>query len=276
VSVREWALVAFTLLMQTSVGVLLVVSALHLFSVRGPVQTPARAFELPLLVAAAAAALALVASLAHLGQPLQAWLAVANVRSSWLSREIAFSLLFTAAVALVAAAFRTGLSPAVRGTACLLALALGLAALYAMSRLYMVPAQPAWNRIATPLGFLATTVVLGTLAVVVLESAVPFVRVLVLVAVTLVALQLLLLPAELATVAREPAAAISAASAGHAAVWLAGARAGLALVAAALLVNVFRALPGPLPASSAIAALVLVFASEILGRMLFYASGVRI
>jgi anaerobic dimethyl sulfoxide reductase subunit C (anchor subunit) len=300
VTVREWALVAFTLLMQTSVGVLLVVTALHPFVTRGTAHAPVRAFELPLLVAGAGAALALVVSLAHLGQPLHAWLAVANVRTSWLSREIVLALLFTGAVVSVAALFRMeSSSAAARLTVSVLAIALGVAAVYVMSRLYMVPAQPAWNRVATPLAFFATTLVLGTLVVLLTmsspglaalnavegkaatsglvdESAALFVRVLVLVALGLLAVQLLLLPAQLATLSGEPAAAISAASSAHLAAWLAATRAILAIAAGVVLATMLRAIPGPLPVSSASTALVLACISEICGRVLFYASSVRL
>lgn len=272
-NIREWALVAFTLLMQASVGVLLIVSASHAFVSRGPVQPPARAFELPLLVATGAGVLALLASLAHLGQPLQAWLAVGNLRTSWLSREIMLALLFTADVAVVAALFRLGMaSPAVRYTACAVAVALGVAAVYAMSRLYMLPAQPAWDRITTPVGFFATTLLLGALVVIVTRQT--SVRPIVLLAVALAVVQVLLVPAQVGALAHEPAAAISAASVGSLATWLAVARAALALAAAVLLASMLRAVPAaPL---TPVTALVLVFLSEILGRVFFYASRVRI
>ncbi len=277
-TIREWALVVFTLLMQTSVGVLLIVTALHPFVSRSTVQAPARTFELSLLVAAVAAATGLAASLAHLGQPLHAWLAVTNVRTSWLSREVMLTVLFTLAAAIVATLFRAGSgSAALRSAACLIAVLLGVAVVYAMSRLYMVPAQPAWNRFATPVAFFATTLVLGTVVVLVTyDGFIPFLRALVLVAIGLVLLQMLLLSAQIAAQAGEPAAAISAASSGHMAAWLGVARAALALGAAALLGATLRASPGPLPVGSAIAALVLICISEVLGRVLFYASSVRI
>jgi anaerobic dimethyl sulfoxide reductase subunit C (anchor subunit) len=287
---REWALVAFTLLMQTSVGVLLIVAVLHPFVSRGSVHGSARPLDLPLLAATGAAVLGLVASLAHLGQPTQAWLALTNLRASWLSREILLAVLFTASAILVAALVRTGTgSPAVRGAACVAAAVLGVAAVYAMSRLYMVPAQPAWNRVVTPVSFFATTIVLGAVVVVAISAGETTyaagatrtsplqARWLIATAIALLVVQLLLVPAQIAALGREPAAAISAASVGHTALWLAVGKALAALVAGILLVNALRGAPGLLsPATSVIATLVLVVVSEALGRVLFYASSVHL
>jgi anaerobic dimethyl sulfoxide reductase subunit C (anchor subunit) len=288
---REWALVAFTLLMQTSVGVLLVVVALQPFVSRGPMHGSARPFDLPLLIAGTAAVLALLASLSHLGHPLQAWLALTNVRTSWLSREVVLAVLFACAGAVFTALFRSESGfPVVRGVVCVLAVVLGVAAVFAMSRLYMVPAQPGWNRIATPVGFFATTLLLGIVVV----MTIPVVgaanasrlqgplgrdltRWLILIAIALLAMQVLLIPAHLAALVREPAAAISAGSVGHAATWLAAARALAAVAAVVLLVGMLRGMPGALsPAAAGIATLVLVFVSELLGRVLFYASSVHL
>jgi anaerobic dimethyl sulfoxide reductase subunit C (anchor subunit) len=291
---REWALVAFTLLMQTSVGVLLVVVALQPFVSRGPMHGSARPFDLPLLIAGAAAVLGLLASLSHLGHPLQAWLALTNVRTSWLSREVVLAVLFAIAGGLFTALFRSESgSPVVRGVVCVLAVVLGVAAVFAMSRLYMVSAQPAWNRVATPIGFFATTLLLGTIVVVMIPAAMAVgathasplqetvgrsrARWLLLITIALLAMQVLLIPAHLAALVREPAAAISAGSVGHAATWLVAGRALAAVAAVVLLVGMLRGMPGALsPAAAGIATLVLVFVSELLGRVLFYAASVHL
>jgi DMSO reductase anchor subunit len=90
-------------------------------------------------------------------------------------------------------------------------------------------------------------------------------------------MQVLLIPAHLAALVREPAAAISAGSVGHAATWLAAARALAAVAAVVLLVGMLRGMPGALsPAAAGVATLVLVFVSELLGRLLFYASSVHL
>jgi anaerobic dimethyl sulfoxide reductase subunit C (anchor subunit) len=283
-NVREGALVAFTLLMQTSVGVLLVVAALQALVPRALVHGSARPFDAPLLVATAAGLLALLASLFHLGHPFQAWLALANVRTSWLSREVVLAASFVACTGLYTLLARTGTaSPTLRAACCLLAAALGVVAISAMSRLYMVPAQPAWNRALTPATFAAATLLLGIVIVMLVTD--PGVksgvyasragRMLPWLAIALLVVQVLLLPLHLSAVAAEPAAAISAGAAGTATAWLAAARAVAAIASIVLLAVWGRLIPG-VPAAPGLALLLLVVVSEACGRLLFYAASVHL
>jgi anaerobic dimethyl sulfoxide reductase subunit C (anchor subunit) len=283
---RESALVAFTLLMQTSVGIVLVLGVLPLVQaphLKGGGSTWALngRLDTPMGVAAAAAALGLLASLLHLGQPILAWLALANVRGSWLSREIALAILFAAA--LTAAAFAHAgdrCAPLLRSASTALAIVAGLALVFAMARVYMIAGQPAWDRLATPISFLASTILLGLVVIVVFAAPrlePHAARLLGVAAIALLAFQVLLVPALLAGVAAEPAAAISPASVGHAAMWLATARVVAAIAAAVLLVILLRAgHGGHLAMGTRYALITLVFVSEILGRMLFYAASVRL
>jgi Fe-S-cluster-containing dehydrogenase component/DMSO reductase anchor subunit len=99
--------------------------------------------------------LALTGSLLHLGRPTQAWKAIRNVRSSWLSREI---LAFTAAVpcsALLAA----------RPTAVVAfgAAVANIAAIVVNARVYRVAPRPAWDTPLTTVRFLASAARLGPL-----------------------------------------------------------------------------------------------------------------
>lgn len=285
-NLRECALVAFTLLMQASVGIVLVLAALPLVQAShlkagSPAWPPAGRLDTPLVVAAAAAVLGLLASLLHLGQPIQAWLALANVRGSWLSREILLAIVFVAglaAFALTQAGDRG--APVLRALATAIAVGAGLALVFAMARLYMVAGQPAWDRLTTPIIFFASTLLLG-LVVVVTVSPTPLgpgaVRWAGAAVLTLLALQVLLVPACLAGVPAEPAAATSAASVGNAALWLAASRVVAAVAGAVLLVALLRAGPA-LHAATGVryGVLALVVFSEIFGRVLFYATSVRL
>jgi anaerobic dimethyl sulfoxide reductase subunit C (anchor subunit) len=279
-NLREWALVAFTLLMQTSVGAVLVVAALQVLLARGTAHAEGRLLDLPLLAAGIAGVLGLAASLLHLGHPLQAWLAVANVRTSWLSREVALAVLFVAAGGVFAAARAGDAGLAARLAASIVAAALGVVLLVSMWRLYMVPSQPAWDRITTPAGFLATTLLLGVVLPVVLcgpTLGVRTWRLLGLVAITLLTFQILLVPALLAGIVHEPAAAVSSLSTGGTAGWLAAGRIVAAVAAGVLLVAMLRAPAiGASTGRVAMLALALVLISETLGRILFYASAVRL
>lgn len=284
-TLRELALVSFTLLMQASVGIVLVLAALPLVQGSHPrtgsLWPVIGRLDTPLVVAAAAAALGLLASLLHLGQPILAWFALANVRGSWLSREIALAIVFVAALAVLALSHAGDRSlPSLRMAASVLAAVAGLALVFSMARLYMIGGQPAWDRFTTPATFFASTLLLGLVAVVALGALPPSpraVRVLASTAVALLAVQVLLVPALLASVPSEPAAALGPASVGHAATWLAAARIGAAIAGAGLLVIWLRGGSAvPVPMHTRVVMLTLVVVSEIVGRVLFYASSVRL
>jgi anaerobic dimethyl sulfoxide reductase subunit C (anchor subunit) len=165
--VREWALIAFTILLQLSVGAFVVLGAIHFFAMRQAGEEQAdRLSDRALLAIGPVLVLGLVASLFHLGNPLNAYRAVANLGSSWLSREILASVLFTGVGGLFAIMqWRKFSTFAVRSVIALIAAVIGLFAIYSMGQVYLLPLQPAWNTVATPVQFFATTLLLGILAV---------------------------------------------------------------------------------------------------------------
>jgi len=115
----EWTLVAFTTLLAAVTGRV---------AAGGPWGHPWA------LLGALAAAMAL--SALHLGRPGRAWRAVLNLRTSWLSREIALAAAF---VVLCAAVF-AGLLPAWSAAAA------GFATLFAVDRVYQVAVKvPPYN-----------------------------------------------------------------------------------------------------------------------------------
>lgn len=163
----ERPLVAFTLLAQLAVGAFLTLGALDAWA-GGLVGDPA-AHALTNGVSLAigpAMALALLASLLHLGAPGAAWRAVRNVRTSWLSREVLLAVAFTAGGGLFAVLRWTGAgSPSLRTRVALVAGACGIALVYAMARVYRLRTVPAWDSALTTMSFFATTVLLGSLGV---------------------------------------------------------------------------------------------------------------
>ena len=161
---KEWPLVAFTILGQAAVGVFW---TFHLpFVVRG--RLPAYSWRLcwlailgvVLLLMAAATGL----SFFHLRHPLRARRALGNLRTSWLSREILFELVFMGLVAVLT--WQGGLHNPERWLQWMLLAAAGSAGglfLYSMARLYMLPALPAWSGAYTPLAFLLTALTAGAI-----------------------------------------------------------------------------------------------------------------
>ena len=164
---REASLVAFTLLSQAAAGTCGVLLALALRAGRAGTSAALEAVALPLLAAALLAALlGLCASFLHLGSPRNAWRALRNVRTSWLSREVLLASLFTAALAAaVLMRLRAGTPGFAAGFAEGFAGVLGVGLVMTMAGAYRLRTVPAWDRVATPLAFFGSSLVLGSLAV---------------------------------------------------------------------------------------------------------------
>ena len=92
---RDWALITFTILTQMSVGSFLVLGIVHYYANRKAGMKEAdRLSDYALLAIVVVFGLALVASLLHLGNPLNAPRAVTHLATSWLSREILSGVIF--------------------------------------------------------------------------------------------------------------------------------------------------------------------------------------
>jgi anaerobic dimethyl sulfoxide reductase subunit C (anchor subunit) len=165
-NVRDWALISFTILAQMSVGSFIVLGFVYFFAARKAGNEEAdRLSDRALLAIGPVMVLGLVASLFHLGTPLIAFRAVTNLGSSWLSREIFFGVLFT----IVGGAFalmqwRKISTSTMRNVIAWIAAILGLALVFSMSNVYLLPTQPAWSTLVTPITFFTTTLLLGSLA----------------------------------------------------------------------------------------------------------------
>lgn len=160
---EEWPLIAFTLLVQGSVGLTIAIS-LFLTAARGSLsEKERRCYVLPpLLAAVVAAACGLVASTLHLGYPLNAFHALRHVESSWLSREIVFASLYLAAVGFAAllALFLRKVSLPLLLAACVL----GLVDVYCMAAIYVHSSVATWMHVNTWVMFYGATLSVGATA----------------------------------------------------------------------------------------------------------------
>lgn len=150
----HWPLIVMTVLTQLSVGAL---GALWLASL----ALGARAVRFPALLALGVGIIALGASTLHLGRPIHAYRALKMWRRSWLSREVLLFTLFAG----IACAYALSLWQQWSGAALLgacTALA-GASGIYASSKLYRVPARPAWNSRNTTVEFFFSSLLLGPL-----------------------------------------------------------------------------------------------------------------
>ncbi len=151
---RDLPLVFFTLFTQTAVGMVLMAAVRSRVAAEGPGPRVRAEWSVVLGLLA----VGVVAAFFHLGQPLGAFRLVANVGTSWLSREIVlFAVFGGVAVAAAATAYRDSL----RGPLVQVAAAVGLLALVATGMAYAAPGMPAIHN-GLPLVFFGlTAVILG-------------------------------------------------------------------------------------------------------------------
>ncbi|MGB9437822.1 MAG: DmsC/YnfH family molybdoenzyme membrane anchor subunit [Desulfobacterales bacterium] len=153
---HNWSLVCFTLFTQSAIGLVWVSVAGRWFG--GGTQADFSIW--PMSIALTLTGLGLYAALAHLAKPRLAPNALRNLTASWLSREVLLVQAFAGAVALL---IFISLLEALPGlviletTACLL----GGAALFAMTRVYLLKTVPVWNSPATLLEFAGSAMLLG-------------------------------------------------------------------------------------------------------------------
>lgn len=163
---NEWALIIFTILGQMSVGAFLILGIVRLYATHKAGAAEAdRLSDRALIAIILTMGLGLLASIFHLGNPINAPRAITNLATSWLSREIFFGVGFglLGAVYAIMQWFKLGTAQ-VRNVIAWLAGLVGIVLVFCMARAYMLPTQPAWNSLATPISFYATSLLLGSLA----------------------------------------------------------------------------------------------------------------
>ncbi len=305
---NEWALVIFTIVMQMAVGSFVILGGVHFFATRRNGADEAdKLSDRALLAIGPVVVFGLIVTLFHLGNPINAPRAISNLSSSWLSREILFSLLFCIGGAIFAfLQWRKLTTPAVRNVLALIVAVIGLALVFSMSMIYRLFSVPAWNMLATQATFFISAFLLGSLAMgaafvvnfwyirrknmdpksVQYTMLATSLRWIALLAFVLLGLQFLVIPLYLAALGTQTGQLTVAATTS---VTFLAQRQGLILALRLLLLFVGAGLlsvflyamasrESKLRVISylAYAAFALVLISEILGRYLFYASMVRI
>ena len=169
----ERSLVTFTLLAQAAAGTLALLTGLGLVAgATGMAPTGGDLVGLPaLVVVGIMLGAGVLASLRHLGNPRNAVRAVANWRTSWLSREIVATGAFGVLVALAGAVALVGIvapglvtppaAAAVRAPLTGLAALSGLGLVVVMARLYAVPTVPSWDPAAIAATFAGSALLIG-------------------------------------------------------------------------------------------------------------------
>lgn len=174
---HEWPLTIFTILGQMSVGAFLTLGCINVLGQRryrpqtiDRVADPALYAIGPIMVAA------LVASVFHLGNPLNAPNALRHVATSWLSREIVFGSAFAAfGFAFAATLWLRWFTHAVRTALAVATAIIGLIFIWVMANVYLLPTVPAWNHWTTPAQFYLSAVIMGASAIAVAFTAYPLI-----------------------------------------------------------------------------------------------------
>ncbi|MFO7537962.1 MAG: DmsC/YnfH family molybdoenzyme membrane anchor subunit [Chloroflexota bacterium] len=168
--VREWALPVYTILMQLAAGSLLSLWLIRWAAGRRHGYAPVdQVMRIPLLAILVTIVVAILGSHFHLSRPHLSLLAVLNLRTSWLSREILFTIVFFLAVSgLVYLHWFSSGYPRLKMALGWVGIVSGVVSVYCMAMIYLLPTQTMWNSPLTVISFLMTAVLLGVTAVAVL------------------------------------------------------------------------------------------------------------
>lgn len=171
-NLREWALPAYTILIQLVTGMFFFLWLFRtMFHNKENEKSLDEIAKIPVAIFLFTIGVANIGAHFHLSHPLKSFLALSNIMNSWLSREIAFTLLMTIfTVVLFVRLWFTGGSFRSKTILGWVAVLFGLATVFSMSFIYLLPTQAAWNISATVFSYFGTTLLLGitSLAVILL------------------------------------------------------------------------------------------------------------
>ncbi|HCG5955814.1 TPA: dimethyl sulfoxide reductase anchor subunit [Vibrio parahaemolyticus] len=270
---HEYSLIFFTVLAQTAVGGYLLVSARAL--AMGFDEAKINSYKVPMFALWAIMGLGFLFSITHLGSPLRAFNSFSQLGSAWLSNEVFFGAAFFAVGGLqwLLSVLNKG-GAAVQKILMIGAMVLGCIFMYSMVNVYMINTVPTWFNIYTPLSFVMTMVVGGLLLsqlviVSAKDSRFTVDRNIVMLAVVAVAISLVVTVGKMNLVSEVQNSIIKASElvdglGGYLSVQVALLLAGL-LIWVLPMINKSSVNPVNLTV-----ALVLILASELIGRGLFY------
>lgn len=177
-NVHEWPLTAFTILAQMAVGAFVTLGIVNLVArSKYSAKTVDRLAKPALYAIGPIMVLALIVSVFHLGNPLNAPNAIRHVATSWLAREILFGAGFAVLGFLFAlATWLDWFNEKVRNVIAVFTAAWGLVFIWVMANVYMLPTVPAWNHWTTPAAFYVSAGLTGSLAIGVAFSAWPLIE----------------------------------------------------------------------------------------------------
>lgn len=157
---HELPLIIFTVFAQTSVGAFLILG-LAILSGQLSSEQHKRLLQ-GMFFLLALMGLGFMASTMHLGSPLRMFNSLNRVGESWLSNEIVTCSAFFGFAGLYWLAALTGkVSSGIQKLLLVLGMIAGIAAMYAMTHVYLVNTVPTWDNAYTPMGFVLTVIISG-------------------------------------------------------------------------------------------------------------------
>jgi anaerobic dimethyl sulfoxide reductase subunit C (anchor subunit) len=155
---KEWSLISNSLLVQLAVGMFVfnAIYRLLLPEIALQITWPGMALAGPVI------ALGMLTSFFHLGNPFRAHRAVKNIGSSWLSREVIFTVAFLVFWLLFFILEKSGSGSQV---VIWLAILMGLLSVVSMAGIYYVTQRPGWDGINSYFSFLSSLVVFGSITI---------------------------------------------------------------------------------------------------------------
>lgn len=280
---EEWPLLLFTLFTQLAVG-------LYLFTIitravlHKNVELSTKLTSKGLLAVGPITVIALFLSVFHLGDPFGAYRSLYNLASAWLSREIIFVGGFFALWFISYFLERKGKWNQLVGYVTAI---FGLFAIYSMASIYANSILPAWSDINTYLAFYGTTIVFGSVAMMMMlsfsketeqEQVKKLIRTFAFVGLAAIVIQLVYLPVYTSDLASnggnaglESVALLTGSFAVATIIRWVASIIGLVLISWVLLKNSTKLNYGFI-----VTAFACVLIGEFLGRYIFYSIGVKI
>jgi anaerobic dimethyl sulfoxide reductase subunit C (anchor subunit) len=165
-NLREWALPVYTILMQLAIGAFTALWIIRQFSAKHLSKEELdRLVRHPLSIIFLTVIAGMIGSHFHLSRPYLSFFAILNLRSSWLSREVLFTVLFMLTIGSLWLLQVTHRVKEKQVSALgWVGVLFGFVAVFCMSRIYLIPTQIVWNTPITIYTFYSTAVLLGALA----------------------------------------------------------------------------------------------------------------
>ncbi len=166
-NIREWTLPVYTILTQLSVGALFVIWVIRMLTAaKLGLAKIDQSIRITVLILLLTMIVAIIFAHFHLSRPYLSFLALRNLSSSWLSRELLANLLYILSAGLLV--FTLWFVQGGQNLVTVLgwvAIAAGVVTEYCMAKIYVLPSQPYWNSNFTSFSFLVTTCLLGVLTI---------------------------------------------------------------------------------------------------------------